>query len=142
MLKKPLNWVARMGQLLAGLVEVSAPGSWAHLFVFHWLSLFYVFGMATFVVGFVLGRPDLQRWALGALLITLAINLLLWMFRAVVTDRRWWMILLGIIIVGFLTGVGVLAWQELSDLGRQHPTLPFFGQSAGSSPVPTLSPSP
>jgi patatin-related protein len=140
-LRKPFFWVGKIGQLVSGTAEASIPGSWTHLLTFHWLALFYLFGAALFVIGFVFGHPALQRWALSLLLITLAVNVALWVLRAFLTDRRWW-VAVPIVIVGVvLVGMAVLALQELGDLGREHPAIPFFGRDP-SETIPTPMPSP
>jgi patatin-related protein len=140
-LKKPFFWVSKIGQIVSGTAEASIPGSWTHLLTFHWLALFYLFGAALFAIGFLLGHPALQRWALSLLLTTLTVNVALWVLRAFLTDRRWW-VAVPIVIVGIvLVGMAVLALRELGDLGREHPAIPFFGRSpSGTVPTPTPSP--
>jgi hypothetical protein len=140
-LKRPFFWVGKIGQLVSGTAEASIPGSWTHLLVYHWLALFYLFGAALFAIGFLLGHPALQRWALNLLLITLAVNVALWVLRAFLTDRRWW-VAVPIVIVGVvLVAMAVLALRELGDLGREHPAIPFLGRSPSETvPIPTPPP--
>lgn len=140
-LKKPFFWVGKIGQLVSGTAEASIPGSWTHLLAFHWIALFYLFGAALFAVGFLFGHPSLQRWALSLLLITLAINLTLWVLRAFLTDRRWWLAVPILIVGVVLVGMAVLALQELGDLGREHPAIPIFGRSPPET-IPTPTPPP
>src|SRR5206468_11777493 len=52
---KRLAWIARLGQLFWGLVEVAVPGSILHLFFFHWLKILYAFEVFLIVGAILLG---------------------------------------------------------------------------------------
>jgi patatin-related protein len=137
-LKKPFFWVGRIGQLITGLSEAALPGSWTHILTAHVLGLLYLFEVGSFAVGLVFGQRTLQRWALSALLVTLAVNVALWILRAFLTERRWWRTAVALLLAALLAATVVLAVQRLQDLGRRHPDLPFFGRN----PAPSASPSP
>jgi patatin-related protein len=64
------GWVARLGRLFSGLVEVATPGSVAHHVAAHWMVLLYVFEGLAVVVGFSFGSPAVQRLGLLTLFLT------------------------------------------------------------------------
>lgn len=141
-LQRPFFWVGKLGQVLTGMAEAAIPGSWIHLLVRHWLALLYLFGGVLFVAGLLLGQPALQRWALTLLLVAGAVHLVLWVFGAFVSDRRWWVSVVILLLALLLVGMAILAWQQLVDLGREHPWIPFFGQSVVEAPSASPLPPP
>jgi patatin-related protein len=129
MLKTPAAWVARVGQVITGVAEAAIPGSWAHLLTRHWLALLYLFEVVAFVAGLVFGLPVIQRWALTAFLLTFGANLFLWVVGAFLRGRRWWLAVVGVLLLVLVAGVIWLAWLELVHLGQQHTWIPVFGRS-------------
>ena len=64
------GWLARLGRLFSGLVEVATPGSLRHAVAAHWLVLLYVFEGLAVATGFIFGSPAVQRFGLLALFLT------------------------------------------------------------------------
>lgn len=70
-----LNWIAKLGQIFWGLVEVAAPNSaWNLLFVY-WLQLVYLFEVIMIVGGTLLVVPQVQQFGIVAFVLTVAVNL-------------------------------------------------------------------
>jgi len=77
LLRSPLAWIARVGALASGLVEVALPTGWGHLLQRHLLTLLYVFEGLLIAGGLVFGAPAIQRFGWVTLGITVAVDLLI-----------------------------------------------------------------
>ena len=69
---KNLAWIARLGKVFWGLVEVAVPGSILRLLFIHWLKLLYLFEALLLLGGTVLVRPTIQQFGLVTLALTVA----------------------------------------------------------------------
>ena len=69
---KNLGWIARLGKIFWGLVEVAVPGSMLRLLFIHWLKLLYLFEALLLIGGTVLVRPSIQQFGLVTLALTVA----------------------------------------------------------------------
>ena len=79
--------VSRLGQAVTGLVEAAVPGSLMHLLVFHWFIVLYLFELLAVVGGAVFGSRAIAQFGTTALLITTAINIVIWLIaRAILVD--------------------------------------------------------
>jgi len=58
--RKPAFWATRIGRWLAGVVEVSVPGTLPQQFFRHWLKLAYVLTLMLFVLSTILKATDVQ----------------------------------------------------------------------------------
>lgn len=67
---KRITWVTRLGQVFWGLVEVAVPGSFANLFVKHWIKLLYAFEAFLILGGILLVNTGVQNFGLLALAVT------------------------------------------------------------------------
>ena len=125
--------VSRLGQAVTGLVEAAVPGSLMHLLVFHWFIVLYLFELLAIVGGAVFGSRAIAQFGTTALLITTAINIVIWLIaRAIHIEHRWKspFLVLGAVLLGVLViGTVVLAYVGLRHLGQQHDWIPFVGQS-------------
>jgi hypothetical protein len=75
-LQPPAIWLARLGKIFTGVVQVAMPGSLLRLFFRHWLRLAYVFELFLIIVGALLGfNNSVTRFGVVALLTTLGIDL-------------------------------------------------------------------
>ena len=108
---KSLAWIARLGQIFWGLVEVAVPGSILNLLLFHWLRVLYVFELLLIVLGFLFSAPpEFQNFALKLFGVTAVINLTVLLLRDKMRSKRGWLfglILAGVLIVFALAGIGV-----------------------------------
>jgi patatin-related protein len=85
---KALLWITRAGQIFWGLVEVAVPGSIANLVLFHWLKLLYVLEILLIAATFLIGGPDLKRFAWNAFGLTIAINLAVLLLRDYMRGKK------------------------------------------------------
>lgn len=104
-----------------------------HLLVFHWFIVLYLFELLAIVGGAVFGSRAIAQFGTTALLITTAINIVIWLIaRAIHIEHRWKspFLVLGAVLLGVLViGTVVLAYVGLRHLGQQHDWIPFVGQS-------------
>src|SRR5207249_4682537 len=68
--KKELEYIARLGLIFWGLVEVAVPGSFANLLVRHWISVLYLCEALLIAGGLMVYKPVLS-FGLAALATTL-----------------------------------------------------------------------
>jgi hypothetical protein len=69
-----MAWIARLGAIFWGGIEVAVPHSFLNLLFRYWLKLLYFFEAVLIIGGVLLGHPDIQKFGLLALLVTLALN--------------------------------------------------------------------
>lgn len=107
---KSLAWIARLGQVFWGLVEVAVPNSILNLLMMHWLKVLYVLELALLILCFLFSAPaSLQNFALKIFAITLAINLAVLLLRDKMRGKRRWLYAVVVTVVGVvvvLAGVG------------------------------------
>lgn len=110
-LATPTAWVARLGRVFWGLVEVSVPNSLAQLFFRHGLRLLYLFETLLIVGGTLLANPEVQKFGLLALAITVAIHLGSLLLGDLMLGRRRWLNVrwLKALIVLFVAAIVLLA---------------------------------
>jgi hypothetical protein len=134
----PFSVVARMGQLLTGMVEAAVPRSWGHMLLHHWFALVYVFELLALGGGFLFGASAVVHFAIVALLVTTAANVAVWLVARRLGTGQWWRSALWltalIIVACVVAGIVVLAILEYVHLGRTHDWLPFV---PGRAPSPT-----
>jgi hypothetical protein len=107
---KSLAWIARLGQIFWGLVEVAVPGSILNMLVFHWLRLLYVFELVLIIVSFLFSAGDFLTFALKLFAVTAVINLAVLLLRDKMRSRRGWLvgvIVAAVLIVFALAGIGI-----------------------------------
>ncbi|HZN01475.1 MAG TPA: patatin-like protein [Pyrinomonadaceae bacterium] len=108
---KSLRWIARLGQLFWGLVEVAVPNSIKNMLWDHWLSVVYAFEFFTILAGIVLSSQGAQRFGWTALGITAALNLIVLVLKDIMRGRqavfRTTGAIVGLIIL-FLAALGLL----------------------------------
>ncbi|MDQ5846401.1 MAG: DUF3376 domain-containing protein, partial [Acidobacteriota bacterium] len=118
---KRLAWIARLGQIFWGLVEVAVPGSILNLFFFHWLKLLYVFEILLIIGAIALGPPNVKTFAFTALGLTVVLNLIVLLLGDYMRRRKvWWHALIAIllIVVVFFAVMGISDIWHLGWKGR------------------------
>lgn len=109
---KSLAWIARLGQIFWGLVEVAVPGSILNLLIMHWLKLLYVLELVLIIICFLFSAPpDVQTFALKVFGVTVAINVIVLLLRDKMRGRKGWQHALVLILAGsvfLLAGIGVV----------------------------------
>jgi patatin-related protein len=123
---KSLAWIARLGQLFWGLVEVAVPHNVRHLLLKRWLEVIYSFEFFVIIAGLILSRPGAQQFGWTAFGITAALNIVVLLLRDKMTGNRGVRQSIGfafLVLVLFLAVVGAL---EISGsifkftVGSQH----------------------
>ena len=70
-----MRWLARLGQIFWGLVEVAAPGSFWNMLVNHWLYILYLFEVVLIIGSTIFVKPETQQFGIISLILTLIIHL-------------------------------------------------------------------
>ncbi|MDQ1637855.1 MAG: hypothetical protein QOF62_1194 [Pyrinomonadaceae bacterium] len=108
---KSLAWIARLGQMFWGLVEVAVPNSIANLLLKRWLQVIYVFEFFLIVGGILLSRPGAQQFGWTAFGITAILNIIILMLKDRMQNRRGVLYATGLVIgitFLFLAALGAL----------------------------------
>ena len=124
-----LTWIARLGKIFWGLIEVAVPGSILRVLFIHWLKLLYLFEVLLLIGGTVLVRPSIQQFGLVTLAMTLAADIGASLLHDAMLGRRKgfkWLKTLGYLVgillglLGLLTLFGLLGigpiWTAMSKL--------------------------
>ncbi len=111
---KRVAWIARMGQVFWGLVEVAVPGSLLNLFFFHWIKVLYAFELLLLVGAVLLGaEKPVKDFAWTALAITATVNIVVLLLRDYIRGRK---PVLRALVVLFILLISAFAALGLSDL--------------------------
>jgi patatin-related protein len=70
-----MRWIARLGQIFWGLVEVAAPNSFWNKLVKQWLMLLYLFEVVLIVGSTIFVKPEVQQFGIMSLILTLITHL-------------------------------------------------------------------
>jgi hypothetical protein len=89
----PGVWLARLGRIFWGLIEVSVPRSLPSLVFKHWLKLVYLFEVLLITAGVLFPQSDAQRLGLTALVVTLVVHLATFFIADLVRGRQRWALL-------------------------------------------------
>lgn len=82
-------WIARVGQLLSGLVEVAVPRSMPSLIFRYWLKLLYLFEVLLIVFSTLLAAdPKISQFGWNLLGITVATNVAVWLLSDFMSRRH------------------------------------------------------
>ena len=115
---KSLAWIARLGQVFWGLVEVAVPGSILNLLMMHWLKLLYVLELALIIICFLFSAPqDLQDFAWKVFAITVVINLAVLLLRDKMRGKRRWVYVPVVAVVGTILILASIGVADLLGLG-------------------------
>lgn len=114
---KRLGWIAQLGKLFWGLVEVAVPNSILNKMATHWLYLLYMFEVVVILGGIFLARPGAQQFGWTALGITALLNVVMLVLKDKMRARNpvqslgaliVGSILVVLLLIGALKVVGVL----------------------------------
>jgi patatin-related protein len=115
---KRLAWIARMGQLFWGLVEVAVPNSLLHLFFRHWLKVIYVFEALLLVASILLGAdPAVKKFAWTLLALTLTLTVVVFIVGDYIRGRKKWLRTLAVFVVAAVLFFAVLGFSEVFGWG-------------------------
>jgi len=120
---KSLAWIARLGQLFWGLVEIAVPNTIRNMLFNHWLSVIYAFEIFTVVVGLVLSSQPAQQFGWTALGITAVLNVVVLVLKDVMRGRRAVFRATAVLVCLIILGLSALGLIEI--LG------PVFGVRVG-----------
>lgn len=124
---KSLAWIARLGQMFWGLVEVAVPGSILNLLMMHWLKVLYVFELLLILLGFLFSAPpELQTFALKLFAVTVAINLAVLLLRDKMRGKHGWLkglLAAAILVVALLASIGA---ADLLGFGLSQKIIGWF----------------
>jgi patatin-related protein len=112
---KRLAWIARLGKVFWGLVEVAVPNSLLNLMLFHWLKVLYFFEGLMIIGSILLNSPGVQTFALKMLAVTVVVNLAVVLLRDYMRLRRKWQHILLFVLT---TVIAILAIVGAADLVR------------------------
>ena len=85
---KPGAWVAKLGAIFWGLVEVAVPNSLKYLIFAHWLKVLYMFEVLLIVTGTVLVQEDVSLAGWIALVVTVVVHVLTWFLGQRMTGQK------------------------------------------------------
>lgn len=108
---KRLTWIARLGKLFWGLVEVAVPQSIPNLMLCHWLKLLYLFEVIIIVGGILLARPGASQFGWTALGITAGVNFLAFALGDYLVKSgkvKGFTTVVGAAVIAFLALIGLL----------------------------------
>jgi patatin-related protein len=83
-----LKWIARLGQLFWGFVEVAVPNSIRNLLWNRWLAVVYTFEVFTIFGGILLTSQGAEQFGWIALGITVVLNVIVLILKDVMRGRR------------------------------------------------------
>jgi patatin-related protein len=121
---KSLAWIARLGQLFWGLVEVAVPNTLRNMLWNRWLSIVYAFELFTIVGGLLLSSQAAQQFGWTALGITVALNVLVLVLKDIMRGRQAVYRATGVLVCLVILSLALLGLLEI--LG------PLFGVKLGS----------
>lgn len=134
---RQLQWIARLGSIFWGFVEVAAPNSLLNLLFQHWLKLLYFFEAILILGGTLLVKNQVQQTGILALVITLMIHVAVLFLEDTMRGRHFWRdVLKSLVVSGFvllsISGAIFLIsfvvsddlWQRVSLLREQINELP------------------
>src|SRR4030095_9719510 len=104
-------WIARLGQIFWGMVQVAVPQSFANIVFRHILKLVYFMELLLIVGGALLANSQMQQFGVTAFGITAGIHLAVIILGDLIKSQNRWLNLAkaGLILaVVFLVGFGAL----------------------------------
>jgi patatin-related protein len=114
---KRLAWIARLGQVFWGLVEVAVPNSILNLLLFHWLKILYFFEALVIGGSILLNSKEVQNFGLKALGLTLAVHVAVMLLRDYMRLRRKWQHFFLVVFAAVLVVLITVGSYHLYDLG-------------------------
>lgn len=110
---KSLAWIARLGQMFWGLVEIAVPNTIRNMLFEHWLSVIYAFEFFTIVAGLLLSSQAAQQFGWTALGITAVINVLVLVLKDIMRGKRAVFKATAVLVCLTILGLAALGLLEL-----------------------------
>jgi patatin-related protein len=88
-LGKPSAWIARLGSVFWGIVQVAIPGALGNKVYRHWLKILYALEVVLLIGSTIAISGETQQFAVTALLFTAGIHLLTTVLGDMMQTRRW-----------------------------------------------------
>jgi len=119
-------WIIRLGRILWGLAEIAVPKSFWNIVFQYWLQLLYLAEILLIIGGFLFQIAAISNFGVQALLITLSVQFVMWMFSLVIQkprESRPIVMFFGIVLWSALGLVGAHSlWQLLSKYMFSQPS--------------------
>jgi hypothetical protein len=118
---KRLAWIARLGQLFWGLVEVAVPGSMLNLLFYHWLKIIYAFEVFL-IVGSILvnASPDVTKFGWTILALTIALHVTVLLLGDYIRGKNKLLRFALVLVVAAVLFLTTLGFGELAGWGWAH----------------------
>ena len=118
---KRLAWIARLGQLFWGLVEVAVPGSMLNLLFYHWLKIIYAFEVFL-IVGSILvnASPDVTKFGWTILALTIALHVTVLLLGDYIRGKNKLLRFALVVVVAAVLFLTTLGFGELAGWGWAH----------------------
>ena len=119
---RQLQWLARLGGIFWGLVEVAAANSLLNLLFQHWLKLLYFFEAVLILGGTLLVDNRIQQTGVIGLVVTLIVHVAVLFLEDTMRGRRFWrdflkyLIVAGMVILSVSGAVFLLSFLLIDDL--------------------------
>jgi patatin-related protein len=126
---KGTRWVARTTQFFWGFIEVAIPGSFANLFVRHWLKVVFVFEVFLIGIGLLLSNRTIEAFGAIAFTLTVALTLAVLLVEDYLRHGHRFLrflIFWTALLIAFYTALGVAA--NIFDYTLPAPTVSVWGQ--------------
>jgi hypothetical protein len=124
-----LAWIARLGKVFWGLIEVAVPNSLLNMLVFHWLTVLYIFEALILVGAILFNAKEVQNFGWKALVLTLAVNVSVVLLRDYMrlkgTWRRVFTVIIGLLLA-VVFAVGAYKIYQLGPTGILRSVFGFF----------------
>lgn len=114
---KRLAWIARLGQIFWGLVEVAVPNSILNLMLSHWLKILYVFEFLLIVGSILFNSKEVQNFGWKAFGVTLGINIIALLLRDYMGLKHRWRNLAVFAVAASVVTLAVIGVVDLYELG-------------------------
>ena len=109
-------WIARLGQIFWGLVQVAVPQSFASIIFRHILKLVYFMELLLIVGGTLLAQPQMQQFGVTAFAVTAGVHLAVIILTDLIKSRNRWLNLAKAMLVFalvILVGLGAVALSAI-----------------------------
>jgi patatin-related protein len=124
---KSLAWIARLGQMFWGLVEVAVPGSILNLLMMHWLKVLYVLEVVLIVLCFLFSAPAaMQTFALKIFAVTVTINIAVLLLRDRMRGKGGWLKGLLFAAIGLIVLLALIGLADLLGFGLSQKIIGWF----------------
>lgn len=115
----PSAWIARLGSVFWGIVQVAIPGGLGNKVVRHWLKILYFLEVLLLAGSTIAISPTTQQFAVTSLLFTAGVHLLVTALGDLMRTRHWLIRMpLFIVVLGILSLALLGAWTVKTKAGE------------------------